>query len=831
MRRKNIWGKKILAASVCAVMAFQPTAAFAEGFSEENITVQEETGESEQGTDIGEVAIQEPEEEEESEFPEVSEEIPDESDDVQTETPEPEETGENSSKNEEILFSDGEDSTGDGEEKKGTCGTGVNWALEDGILTISGTGEMDDFYVVRDYYTGEITEQSISGWNDYKDEITEVYVEDGVTYIGTESFMNCPNLKKAVVGNGVKTIQRDAFSGTPSLTDLTLGSSLEMIGEDAFWGIGVTRLVLPTSVKELYDTSLSGLWNVQSIEMQANGIYSSVDGVLFKDNGKTLFAFPGAREGEYRIPENVTGLAGGAFAYSNLTKITVPATVKEMGTMLFARSVKLTTLIFEEGITEVPDSCCYGAAELTTVVIPEGVTAIRQAAFWQCSSLEEVTIPSTVTVLENAFGDNTKLKFVGKGFPQIEDGTYVSGVGVNVQAQEVYSKAFEVLNLVNKERSKRGLKALKMDKGLLETAMLRGFENVLYWDHTRPCGKDCFSANPDMHGENIAYGAATASEVMNLWMNSKGHKANILTEDYQSIGIGCVYCNGTYYWVQCFSYYRADQASVSSYGDQTNNRKIVVSKDEQYYRASLNISATSLKKGQTAAATVLWNGRELKNTGAVIESSNTSVCTVKNGKITAVGTGTATIKMYFEGYESGASTRKIIVADSSIARLSFNANGGSVSTKYKNVRIKEKVGSLPHPARKGYTFTGWYTAKSGGSKVTAETKIAKSQTLYAHWIKTTVSKAVISKAVNTSGRKLNISVKSIKGVNGYQILYAQKSNFKGYKKVNTTKTTTIISKLTKNKTYYVKVRAYRKDSAGNYVYGSFSSVKKITVKK
>ena len=280
-----------------------------------------------------------------------------------------------------------------------------------------------------------------------------------------------------------------------------------------------------------------------------------------------------------------------------------------------------------------------------------------------------------------------------------------------------------------------------------------------------------------------------------------------------------------------FGVEKANKATSSSYKDKTNDRKIVVSKDKEYYRASLNVSATSLKKGQTATATVLWDGMPMKNTGVVMKSSNTSVCTVKGGKITAVGAGTATIKMYFAGYENGASTRKITVTDPSVARLTFNPNGGTVTTKTKNVKVKAKAGTLPSPSRKGYTFTGWYTAKSGGTKVTAETKISKSQTLYAHWTKTTVSKAVISKLTNTAGQKLNVSVNTIKGVRGYQFIYAEKSDFSGYKTVNSAKTSVTLSNLKKNKTYYVKVRGFKKDSAGNYVYGTYSTVKKITVRK
>ena len=90
---------------------------------------------------------------------------------------------------------------------------------------------------------------------------------------------------------------------------------------------------------------------------------------------------------------------------------------------------------------------------------------------------------------------------------------------------------------------------------------------------------------------------------------------------------------------------------------------------------------------------------------------------------------------------------------------------------------------------------------------------------------------MISKLTNTAGQKLNVSVNTIKGVRGYQFIYAEKSDFSGYKKVNSSKPSVVLSNLKKNKTYYVKVRGFRKDSAGNYVYGTYSTVKKITVRK
>ncbi len=72
--------------------------------------------------------------------------------------------------------------------------------------------------------------------------------------------------------------------------------------------------------------------------------------------------------------------------------------------------------------------------------------------------------------------------------------------------------------------------------------------------------------------------------------------------------------------------------------------------------------------------------------------------------------------------------------------VTFNANGGSCDKKNISVAYDSKYGTLPTPTRKGYTFTGWYTAATGGTKVTADTKaaITANQTLYAQWKAETV---------------------------------------------------------------------------------------------
>ena len=165
--------------------------------------------------------------------------------------------------------------------------------------------------------------------------------------------------------------------------------------------------------------------------------------------------------------------------------------------------------------------------------------------------------------------------------------------------------------------------------------------------------------------------------------------------------------------------------------------------------------------------------------------------------------------------------------------VKFNANKGSVKTKSKSVGYKEKYGVLPSPTRKGYSFSGWYTKKSGGSKITEKSKVSikKTTTLYAHWKKTTVKKASISKLRNVSGKKMIVTAKKLSGVKGYKIRYSAKSSMKSAKSTSTSKTSKTITNLKKGKRYYVQVRAYKLDSTGRKVYGDWSSVESIKITK
>ena len=167
-------------------------------------------------------------------------------------------------------------------------------------------------------------------------------------------------------------------------------------------------------------------------------------------------------------------------------------------------------------------------------------------------------------------------------------------IDIKVNGTMDYTKAQEVLNLVNKERKAAGVSTLKMDTELQEVAMTRAAELALNFDHTRPDGTICFTICSKSHRENIACGKSTSSDVMNRWMNSEGHKANILEKSLKSIGIGCFKNGGVYYWVQNFSMYDATlETSKTGTQNTTYNVSVINENLNMYARKVTNSNSAS----------------------------------------------------------------------------------------------------------------------------------------------------------------------------------------------------------------------------------------------
>ncbi|MGY0069990.1 CAP domain-containing protein [Streptomyces sp. QTS137] len=133
--------------------------------------------------------------------------------------------------------------------------------------------------------------------------------------------------------------------------------------------------------------------------------------------------------------------------------------------------------------------------------------------------------------------------------------------GSPVAVSEEAAVGAQVLRLVNQERAKVGCSPVAANSALtgLATAFSKDMADRGFFDHTDPDGDtpwDRASAAgiSDLGGENIARGQATAAAVMEAWMNSPGHKANILNCDFKTLGVGVHFGSGGPWWTQNFGY-------------------------------------------------------------------------------------------------------------------------------------------------------------------------------------------------------------------------------------------------------------------------------------
>ncbi len=173
------------------------------------------------------------------------------------------------------------------------------------------------------------------------------------------------------------------------------------------------------------------------------------------------------------------------------------------------------------------------------------------------------------------------------------------------------------------------------------------------------------------------------------------------------------------------------------------------------------------------------------------------------------------------------------IKEPSVFTITFNSDGGT-SVASQSVTEGQKATAPANPAKNGYTFAGWY---NGNTKYDFNSAVTGNLTLTAKWEQ--VEEAITVKAPskptlkNKKKKQLTITIKKVAGAAGYQVTYSTDKKFK--KKVtktkNITKNTLTLKNLKKGKTYYVKVKAYKKDSKGNKVYSKFSKVAKLKIKK
>ena len=260
----------------------------------------------------------------------------------------------------------------------GDCTDTVHWKLENGVLTVYGSGAIPDYnkQIDLENYKDHLVYKNVSPWDEYETDVTEIRVESGITEIGVRAFGGLANAKKATVAGTVKVVKASAFDQALLLTEIVLTEGVERIEDYAFAETQIRKLVLPASLRVLTPDALRDMDGLETITVQpGNPVYSAIDGVLFTDGGRTLVHYPWLHGSVYAVPEGTVCIGYEAFFRTDmLTRVTLPGSVREIGLGAFAECINL-----EE------------------INLPEGVEALREGAFINDWRLKDLYLPSTMT--------------------------------------------------------------------------------------------------------------------------------------------------------------------------------------------------------------------------------------------------------------------------------------------------------------------------------------------------------------------------------------------------------------------------------------------------
>lgn len=228
---------------------------------------------------------------------------------------------------------------------EGTCGSGLTWVLDDtGLLTISGTGAMENFGPYVEPTTGS-TETSAATtdaapWYVHRAAITTVFISEGITHIGSYAFADCTALTQITMANTVTTIGEAAFAGCTALTAIVLPEIL-------------TEANTPDETTP--DTTV-----------------------------------PETTAPETTAPETTAPDATGPDAEPVPPKNELPAGLTSIGPSAFSGCTALTHIVIPEGITAIAPNTFSGCTALQEITLPVSLTSVGDNAFLGCTGLKLV---------------------------------------------------------------------------------------------------------------------------------------------------------------------------------------------------------------------------------------------------------------------------------------------------------------------------------------------------------------------------------------------------------------------------------------------------------
>lgn len=251
-------------------------------------------------------------------------------------------------------------------------------------------------------------------------QLTKITLHEGITSIGKMAFQYCSKLASIALPSGLTAIQSGCFSDCVSLTQISIPSGVTDIQNNAFYGCTkLQQIDISANVTSIGNAWVNGCTSLKTINVdEANPNYCSIDGVLFDKGVTTLMAFPGAKGGDYTVPDGVSRIQSFAFFQNrNVANVIFPETLKSIGVSAF-----------------------YGCTALDRVELPQSLDSIGNTCYFFSNAVNELILPNHQVMIGNNAFSTTKIKsfIVPEGF---------TSLGIDLTEDKVFSVLGSCANL------------------------------------------------------------------------------------------------------------------------------------------------------------------------------------------------------------------------------------------------------------------------------------------------------------------------------------------------------------------------------------------------
>ena len=295
-------------------------------------------------------------------------------------------------------------------EKSGSCGPNLKWHLtDDGVLTISGEGRMDNYD--GGYYVG-------GPWR--YDDIKRVIIGDSVTSIGNSAFIQCFFLTSVTIPNSVTTIGYEAFDNMGKIIWLTntppdgygdVKCSIHYVANDLYPNLYNKRVYpylssifevdgikyVPVSPSERICDALDCIYTGDPYEVKINKKvnYKGVDMTVREINPYTAYKCANIKKAYIDINGSIGHSAFSGCA--NLSTVNI-AKVNDIGNRAFSECTNLVSVVVKDG-NNIGESAFSNCSSLETLSLDNKIKSLGRSAFENCRNLKQFVIPNSVTIL------------------------------------------------------------------------------------------------------------------------------------------------------------------------------------------------------------------------------------------------------------------------------------------------------------------------------------------------------------------------------------------------------------------------------------------------